>query len=278
MIDLHSHTDRSDGVFSPERLVELASNNGLNTLGITDHDTVAGYDDAVPHAPRYGVELVCGVELGAKFHDKTIHVLGYFLEGPADAEFRRHLDCLAKSRRDRNERLAKRLRELGVDITLEEVARRGRGQTGRPHFAGVLVEKGYVGSYREAFEVYLDEKAKGFVPRGEPTLENVIRWIRASRGIPVWAHPARFIRAAKRPPEQIFKELADRGMLAIECYHRDHRHDECDAFAKAARKLGLGVTGGSDFHGPTPDGTPLGGLELPDSLLEEFREFAARNV
>src|SRR5713226_5317818 len=104
MIDLHSHTNKSDGSLSPRELIELAVRNGLRTLAITDHDTVEGFDEAAPHARAAGLDLICGVELSTKFHRQTIHVLGYFLNGEPAAEFRAHLNCLQTARRERNER------------------------------------------------------------------------------------------------------------------------------------------------------------------------------
>ena len=278
MVDLHAHTDCSDGTLSPERLVELACNNGLSALGITDHDTLDGYDQAAPHAQANRLELVCGIELSSRFRSKTIHILGYFLTSPAGAEFRSWLAELKATRRDRNRRLAERLRDMGLEITLEEAEDLGKDQTGRPHFARLLVQKGYVENYRDAFNRYLDESAPGFVNRAEPSLRSVFSWIRNSGGIPVWAHPGRFITQESREPSELFSEIADSGCLAIECFHRDHTIDQAERYAHVARGLGLGITGGSDFHGPSPNGVPLGGLRLPGSLLEEFRAFAKASV
>jgi predicted metal-dependent phosphoesterase TrpH len=274
MVDLHAHTDCSDGLLSPERLVDLACNNGLSALAITDHDTLDGYDKAAGYARAAGLDLICGIELSGRYRSKTVHVLGYFLEKPADEAFRRRIAELKASRRDRNSRLVERLQELGLDVTLEEAEELGKDQTGRPHFARLLVQKGYVANYREAFDRYLDENAPGFVERDEPSLRKVFGWIRDSGGLPAWAHPGRFIAAEGREPAELFAEMADHGCLAIEAYHRDHAVDQAERFAHAARGLGLGVTGGSDFHGPAPNGVPLGGLRLPDTLLQELREFS----
>jgi predicted metal-dependent phosphoesterase TrpH len=273
MVDLHAHTDSSDGVLSPRRLVDLARNNGLAALAITDHDTLDGYDLAAPYAREAGVELVCGIELSSRFRLKNVHILGYFLEKSPTDEFRRHLADLKVSRRERNRRLVARLRELGLDVTLEEAERLGKDQTGRPHFARLLVQKGYADSYREAFDRFLDEGAPGYVERDEPSLESVCSWIRDAGGISAWAHPGRVIAGADTEPAELFAEIAARGCLAIEAYHRDHTIDQGECYANVARGLGLGVTGGSDFHGPTPGGVPLGGLRLPYSLLEELRSF-----
>lgn len=276
MVDLHSHTNRSDGVFSPRRLIELAKKNQIRALSITDHDTLEGYDDGADYAREIGLDLICGIELSARLGEHSIHVLGYFFDGPADEAFRRHVTCLKTSRRERNARLAERLRELGCDITLEEVEAIGKDQTGRPHFARVLIQKRYVSSYREAFDRYLDESAPGFVPRKEPSLENVFRWIRDSGGISSWAHPWRYLKENKLDFETAFGEMAERGLLAVEAYHRDHPIDVGNQLARAARKVGLGVTGGSDFHGPSPNGVTLGGLRIPYKLLEDLKAYGRK--
>jgi predicted metal-dependent phosphoesterase TrpH len=274
MVDLHSHTNRSDGVFSPRRLIELAKKNQIRALSITDHDTLEGYDDGADYAREVGLDLICGIELSARLGKDSIHVLGYFFDSPADEAFRQHVSCLKTSRRERNARLAERLRELGCDITLDEAEALGKDQTGRPHFARLLIQKRYVSSYREAFDRYLDESAPGFVPRKEPSLENVFRWIRDSGGISSWAHPWRYLKENKLDFETAFREMADRGLLAVEAYHRDHPIDVGNQLARAARKAGLGVTGGSDFHGPSPNGVTLGGLRLPYQLLEDLKAYS----
>ncbi len=276
MVDLHSHTDRSDGTLSPRRLVELAKNNRIRALSITDHDTLEGYDDAVEPAREAGLELICGIELSGLYNGVSIHILGYFLDGPADAAFRRRVTDLKTSRRERNARLAERLCELGCEVTLEEAEALGKDQTGRPHFARLLVRKRHAASYREAFDRYLDESAPGFVPRREAAAEDVFGWIRDSGGVSSWAHPLRYLKETKLDFETAFRDLANRGCLAIEAFHRDHPIDSANEIARAARRCGLGVTGGSDFHGPSPSGVTLGGLGIPDKLLEDLKAYSRR--
>ena len=195
MIDLHSHTKASDGTYSPAQLVEEAGRVGVRILGITDHDTFSGYDQAAPLASKAGLELVCGIELSTKLHGHSVHLLGYFLDPLTNpdglGDFRTWIGDLQASRRDRNVRLVARLRELGLDITLEEVQARGGGMTGRPHFAQLLIEKGYVSNMQQAFDDYLDESAKGYVTRHEPKFEEAVRHIRDAGGIASLAHPIR---------------------------------------------------------------------------------------
>src|SRR5215472_1164152 len=153
MIDLHTHTDQSDGTLSPAALVRAAVGLSLEALSMTDHDTLAGYDLAAPVAREAGLDLICGIELSTRLdrqpgepRSRSIHLLGYFPDREPSAEFRAWLSQLQQSRRQRNVSLITKLQALGVDISLHEVQRLGRNLTGRPHFAKVLLAKGYVSS------------------------------------------------------------------------------------------------------------------------------------
>src|SRR4051795_9262350 len=147
MIDLHSHTAESDGTYSPAQLVEAAVNLRLDAMAITDHDTLAGYRIAKPLAEAAGLRLVCGIELSTKVLEpvrKTVHLLGYFFSGDPAPEFLGWLNGMQAARGDRNRRLATKLQSMGVDIRIEEVEALGRSMAGRPHFARLMVKKGYV--------------------------------------------------------------------------------------------------------------------------------------
>ena len=274
MIDLHSHTDQSDGSFSPAELVAAAFAGGVEVLGITDHDTFAGYDAALAPAAEAGVELVCGIEVSTKLHGHSVHLLGYFLRPNGLAGFREWVVDMQASRRDRNVRLVARLQELGFDITLEEAEARGRGMTGRPHFAQILVEKGYCSNLRQAFDDYLDESAKGYVYRREPQFAEAVERIRTAGGIASLAHPVR----VNGDVPKLLPELRDAGMNAIEAYHSDHGPREVELYLGLAKKYGLLVTGGSDFHGAVkPEvrlGTGSGDLCVPREVLDRMRAHA----
>ncbi len=272
MIDLHSHTTASDGTCSPEDLIALACATGIRTLAITDHDTLAGYDAAVDAAARTGLELVCGIELSVKFHAKSVHLLGYFPHG-ATPSFRDWILTMQEARRDRNRRLVARLQELGLSITLEEVEARGRGMTGRPHFAQVLLEKGYVSTLQQAFDDYLDESAKAYVYRQEPQFAEAVSRIRDAGGISSLAHPVRVhgdVRDAVR-------EMCAVGLQAIEAYHSDHSPELTALYLDLAREHGLLVTGGSDFHGANKPELKLGtgragNVQVPDDVWDRLRQ------
>jgi predicted metal-dependent phosphoesterase TrpH len=278
VIDLHSHTNESDGSCSPEQLIAEAVRADVDRLGITDHDTFAGYDGARDAAARAGVELVCGIELSTRLHDHSVHVLGYFPDSGGLGGFREWLLELQASRRERNQRLAIRLRELGFDVTVEEAEARGRGMTGRPHFAQIMLEKGYVSNLRQAFDDYLDESAKGYVYRREPSFAEGVRHIRDAGGIASLAHP---IRVAGDIPAMM-PELCAAGLNAIEAYHSDHAPGETKLYLGLAKRYGLLVTGGSDFHGAMKPEVSLGtgykgNLRVPEDAWERMRANARKS-
>lgn len=281
MIDLHTHTDESDGTFTPAELVRAAVDAGLEALGITDHDTLEGYDAAAPLARGAGLDLVCGIELSAKRHriagmsGRSVHLLGYFLDGPPPVEFREWLKGIQWGRRDRNRRLAARLQSLGVNVAIADVERLGRAQAGRPHFARAMMQKGYVGSMEEAFDRYLDESARAYVEREEPEVEAGIQKLREAGAVVSLAHP---IRLKQRNPwtfEKRIATLSQHGLGAMEVYHSDHSPEDTELFLALARRYGLAVTGGTDFHGDNKPGLALGtgygNVAVPRAVLDELR-------
>lgn len=279
MIDLHSHTTESDGTSTPAELVQAAIAARLEALAVTDHDTFNGYNAAAPIAAGTGLDLVCGIELSTKLLEpsrKTVHLLGYFLSGPPSPAFCQYLQQLQDSRRDRNRRLAAKLQSMGITVTLEEVEGVGRNMAGRPHFARLMVQKGYVPDYRAAFDMYLDEAAPGYVDREEPTLEEGIRRVKEAGGITSIAHPIRLGKRNLQEEEQLLGRMAEYGLDAIEAYHSDHGPFETQRYMEIARKFGLKITGGSDFHGDNKPnvhlGTGPGHLAIPRSVLDDLRE------
>jgi predicted metal-dependent phosphoesterase TrpH len=272
LLDLHSHTHESDGTCSPADLIHEALRAGVRVLGITDHDTFAGYDKAVHKALDAGIELICGIELSTKLHGRSVHLLGYFLSQDGLADLREWVLDMQAARRDRNIRLIARLQELGFDITLEEVQARGRGLTARPHFAQVMLEKGYVSSLQQAFDDYLDESAKGYVYRREPSFAEGVERIRNAGGIASLAHPIR----VHGDLESLMPELCAAGLNAIEAYHSDHSHADTERYLGLASRYGLLVTGGSDFHGSAKPGIMLGtgrngNLRVPEEVIEQMK-------
>jgi len=286
LIDLHTHTDRSDGTTDPGLLVRQAHDARIEALAIADHDTLAGYDAAVPFADADGVELICAVELstrptqreGSSGRAPSVHILGYWLSAPPTSSFRQWLETQQESRRRRNLKLVAKLRQLGLDVQLEEAEVYGRNQVARPHFARVLLEKGYVSDLQEAFDVYLADDAQAAVEREEPSVPEAIQRIREAGGIASLAHPVR-LKKRGADLEDFVASLMDAGLQGIEVFHSEHGPADCAEYAGTARRFGLIETGGSDYHGDAKPAVQLGygidgNVALGYEFLEQMREQA----
>ena len=283
-IDLHSHTTRSDGTLSPGELVTLAAQSGLTALGITDHDTFAGYEAGLSVAEAAGIELVRGIELNSRLNlqggtgHRAVHLLAYFPVRDPKPAFLQWLEGQREERLDRNRRLAKALQARNVDVSLDEVEARGRTLAGRTHFAQILIEKGYAKTFEEAFVKFLGENAPTHVERQSQTTEQTIQRIRDGGGIPSVAHPVRL----SLPPEIERVELTRlkaAGLLALEVYHSDHPPELQAHYHRLAEDLDLLPTGGSDFHGSVKRSIQLGtgtdgNVRVPYSFLEGLRQYA----
>lgn len=286
MIDLHTHSDQSDGSLSPARLVEAAAAAGLEALAIADHDTLAGYDLARGPAGAAGLDLVCAMELGTTLADpplRHVHLLAYFLAAPPPAGFRAWLGGIHDDRRRRNRELAARLQTLGLDVTLEEAEALGRSVTGRPHFARVLVKKGYARDVPDAFDKYLGNQAAGYVPRREPATGEAIERMLAAGALPVLAHPARLTRERPGILGGLIADLVKLGLGGLEAYHSDHAPEDTARLLGLAQSYGLAVTGGSDFHGDAKPGVQLGtglngNLAVPRQVLDRLRDSARQRA
>jgi predicted metal-dependent phosphoesterase TrpH len=287
LIDLHTHTNRSDGSTDAADLVRLAVQEGIEALAIADHDTLAGYDAALPIAAEIGLELVCSVELSTRPNEErssgkrqpSVHLLGYWLLSPPSSEFRCWLQSQQESRRRRNLELVAKLEHLGVPVSLNEAEIYGRNQVGRPHFARVLCDKGYVSNIQEAFDLYLADEAKASVERDEPTLEAGIQRITESGGIASLAHP---VRLPQRGPElaRLLERLMEVGLQGIEVYHSEHSSADTAEYSQLASRFELIPTGGTDFHGENKPRIRLGtgidrNISLSYSFLENMREMCA---
>ena len=285
-VDLHAHTTESDGTLSPEELVALALETGISALAITDHDTFAGYESAAPAARAHGFDLVRGIELNSRLdvpgraQPPAAHLLAYFpVKEPAPAFFA-WLGEQCDERRERNRKLAAALQRRNVDITLEEVEARGRSLAGRTHFAQLLLEKGYVNDFEQAFARYLGEDAPTHVERQSQSAEDAIARVREGGGIPVLAHPVRLgiSRVQERP---ILERLKSAGLLGLEVYHSDHSPELQAHYHQLAMEFDLAPTGGSDFHGAVKPQVQLGtgingNVRAPRAWLETLRGLQLR--
>lgn len=283
-VDLHAHTNESDGSVAPANLVTLAKQAGLAALAITDHDTLTGYEKAAPFAREAKLDLLCGIELNTKMsadrgsEGRSAHLLAYFLDGPPSGEFREWLTEQQSARRTRNRKLVESLQSRGVEITLSEVEARGRSLAGRPHFARILVEKGYARNSQDAFDRFIGEQAPCFVERQSISTEEAIQIVRHSRGIPVLAHPVR-LGLSREIEKETIGHFKNAGLVGLEIYHSEHPPALQSHYRQLADELGLLPTGGSDFHGGAkPEiqlGTGLNGnVRVPREFVDRLRAFA----
>lgn len=271
--DLHIHTNFSDGCLSPEDIVRRAHEAGLTVIAITDHDNVEGIPRAMAEARISGISLIPGIEFSTDLPDAEIHILGYYIDYKAEWL----LELLSRIRNDRKNRIyktAELLKKLGVEIKPEEVlALAEAGSVGRPHVARVLVSKGIVGSVQEAFNKYLNYGAPAYVPHFKLTPEEAVKVIIKAGGIPVYAHPA------VSNKDDIIPALVSAGLAGIEVYYSKHSGTQIKRYLSIAKKHGLLVTGGSDFHGfGTVRDVALGDSMLPDRFIRKMEEYRANEA
>lgn len=280
MIDLHVHSNHSDGTLSPEALVSLARDTGVSAFALTDHDTVSGIGKAKVAAlsdPFSPVAVISGTEISAAYKNKDIHILGLFIDETNPALLQA-LDESVQARDARNETVAKRFRELGIPVTTDDL-RSANPDTiiTRAHFAQYLLTHHHVASWEEAFSRYLGYDAPCFVPREYMDPERAVSLILQAGGIPVLAHPLLY----KLPPaelEALIKRLADVGLAGLEVYYSSNtRFDEQICYSLANR-FGLLMTGGSDFHGDNKPNLYMGtgrnnNLNISETVLEPLYRY-----
>lgn len=273
-LDLHLHSTASDGTTPPQELARLAAEQGLQAIALTDHDTVEGLAPCAAECTRQGLRFVPGVELSAG-GDREIHVLGYHID---PQKLRDSLQSLRGDRFFRMERMVARIREAGMDVTIQDVEQiAGGAPLGRPHVAMALVRKGYASSVKNAFERYLGDGRPCCVPREKMGVARAVEWIHTCGGAAVIAHPA-LIRCERRMLTQTLAGLLDMGADGIEAFHSAHTPADARELEAFARRHGALVTGGSDFHGRVKDVGLEQGLVHWHRREEDFarlQEFAA---
>ena len=248
LCDLHTHTTASDGQYTPAELVALAKRRGLSVLAVTDHDTIAGVDEAQRAGNALGLTVIRGVELSAKDYPNC-HILGYsFRDG--DTELARLCEKFRAGRDERKYRIVDFLREKGVDIDLAEVEEITGGEViARPHFAQALVRRGYVSTNREAFDRYLDtEEFRRRVKRFKADAKTCVEAIQAAGGKASLAHPYQ-MGLSDEELDVLVGRLKGWGLDAIECYYPKYTPEQQEFYLHLAEKYQLHHTGGSDFHG-----------------------------
>ena len=266
MIDLHVHSTASDGEIAPADVVRHAADSGLETIALTDHDTIDGVEEATSAGAKLGIRVVPGCEFSVGVSWGEMHLLGYFL--PADnADLAEFLEDQRDMRLRRARRMVDRLRRLGQKVTLDDVlAEAMHGAVGRPHVARALVRQGEVGSVNQAFLKYLRSGRPAFVPKELPSIEEVTGIIRQLGGVSSAAH------LASRATPAVLVELRERGLDAVEARHPSHDEVRSQRIEQWADAAGLLKTGGTDWHGPSeePDRAPLGGIVVPEEWLRDM--------
>lgn len=279
-VDLHLHTTASDGVMTPSAIVRYAKGKGLQAIAITDHDTIEGLEEGLLEGERIGFEVIAGIEISADHSPGSMHLLGYFLDIHHPL-LKGKLDYLQKARAERNPKIIQNLNRLGVRISYEEVVKAsGGGQVGRPHFAQVLMEKGYARTFQEAFDRFLKKGAPAYVDKLRFKSKEAISFIREAAGIPVLAHPKTVATNGSSSFEKIIRELIEEGLKGIEVFYPEHTPPEVAQFKAMAERYGLLMTGGTDYHGIAKEaldiGVGRGEMKLPYAIVEALK--AARTL
>ncbi len=265
-LDLHLHSTASDGAWSPAAVARGAAGR-LDVIALTDHDTTAGVDAARRAASELALHVIPAVELSSTHRGREVHVLGYFVD-PAAPALREHEAYAAGARERRMEAMIARLRDQGIMVDMESVIRVAgpeRGSLGRPHLARVMVEAGYARSFADAFDRFIGDAHRAFVPTSVATPAGAVEIVRSAGGIAVWAHPPLDLLDGLLPG------LVKAGMRGLEVYRPRADPEQVGRLERTARTAGLLVTGGSDWH--TPDaGSALGDFHVTGDELARFLE------
>jgi len=256
-IDLHTHSNRSDGTFEPAEVVRLAAERALDVVALTDHDTTDGLAEALATGSVVGMEVVPGVEFSAEFDGRSVHVLCYWMD-PVDAALQLELRRLREDRFRRGELMVDKLRDLGLPVEFERVrAIAGDATIVRPHIAQAMVEAGFVATEKEAFERYIGDGGPAHVAKHALDPVDAVVLIDGAGGVCALAHPGMWGDQSSVPVELI-ERMAAAGMRGIEVDHPDHSPEMRERYRTLAGELGLIATGGSDCHGTRYDPLRLG--------------------
>jgi predicted metal-dependent phosphoesterase TrpH len=273
-VDLHVHSNVSDGKLTPAELVRKAAGLGLKVLSLTDHDAVDGIAPALEVAADFpGFLMIPGVEISTDLPAGEAHILGYYIDY-ADREFGEALERFRNSRLTRAQHMIERLAGLGVFVDwgrVQEIA--GEGSIGRPHIARAMLEKGYVETFEEAFEKYLGRSGPAYVERDKMTPEEAVELVLQIRGLPVLAHPF-----TVPDSDDMTARLKKAGLIGIEAYYKDNTPEQTQNTLDLAEKYNLIATGGSDYHSDDDGGVGLGGVEVPIEAVDKLRKLASKGA
>lgn len=242
--DLHLHTNYSDGKLSPAQLIDLSKKSGISVISITDHDNVNGLEEAIEYGNQKGIQVIPGVEISADLDENEIHILGYFIDYKNE-KMNEFLTASRELRINRNEKIVKKLNEMGSNINFNDIREKAGTKTsiGRPHIAIELSEEGFATSYYDAFIKYIGDGKPAFVKKPNPKSSEVLKIISEMGGLSFIAHPGKYVR------DEMLIKLINEGLDGIEVIHPSHSKDDIEYFSKMAADHFLLTSGGSDFHG-----------------------------
>lgn len=276
-VDLHVHSNKSDGTYTPSELVDYALEKGLCAFALTDHDTTDGLKEALSYAADKPIEVIPGIEFSTEYEGKDVHVLGLYIhyEEPA---FQAKLQSFVDARIERNKKMCRNLQEAGIDITYEKLCEESLGAViTRSHYAAYLLNHGYVKSRADAFSQYVGDHCKYFVPREKVTPSQAVDIILKAKGVPILAHPPLYHMGKDRLDTLVCRLKAD-GLVGIEAIYSTYSNQEERDMFRLAKKYDLLPSGGSDFHGGNKPGLDLavgyGKLFVPESILEDIKKAA----
>ena len=274
-IDLHVHTNFSDGSETPESAVRHAAELGISAIAITDHDTTNAVKRARAEGEKLGVEVIAGIELGCGWHGREIHMLGYDLD-PDNAQLRATLDWIIEDRNERNRKMVALMKADGIEIDLDKLHEEHPGSIiGRPHFAMCLIKAGLAENILDAFDKFIDPGRKYYVRRNFLTVEQAADKIRAAGGKAVIAHPRQY-RMDETQLDELLTRAKAAGVSGLECRYSGYSPEEVAYYEALAKAYGFCVTGGSDWHGRHKPHIEMGSgingeLSATYDLLENLR-------
>lgn len=266
-IDLHMHSNASDGIYAPEKVVQLALERNLEFIALTDHDTIEGISKAQSAAQNSDLEVITGIELGVENGPRDVHILGYDID-PTYQPLQEKLQAMREYRKHRAEKIVENLNNLDIPVTYERIIElAGNGVIARPHIAKAMMEVGAVKDYQEAFDKYISNDSPAYVPRLRISPKEGIDLIHEAGGVVVIAHPCRYT-----DPIGVVREFAGQGADGVEIFYPDNDAELRTELFAIAEELDLIVTGGCDFHRPKGDGSLVMGCEdVPLSAVESIK-------
>ncbi|MCL6099877.1 MAG: PHP domain-containing protein [Bacteroidetes bacterium] len=271
-IDLHTHTNYSDGAYTPAQLIDKANQRGLEIISITDHDSVNGIKEAKEYAKQFGIEVVPGLEISTDVDDKEVHLLAYFIDIDNE-ELQKYLSFFRDERVHRAARIVEKLRKLGFNFKIDDVLDRANNSAiGRPHIAYTMVDLGFIKNYNEAFEKYIGDYGPAFERKIHVSAQSALKLINDAGGLSFIAHPG-FMK------ESLLTNLIKAGIDGIECVHPSHNEGQVQFYRGIVNQYCLLESGGSDFHGGKKmDEQNLSKYLLSENHLDAMKKMLQKSV